>query len=403
MNKKISFGSALILTSFAVLLTFMLTFVNMNNTYNKILADTELNNRIGNKLSEIDREVRRLFIGEIDNQLLLDAIADGYVRGLGDRYAEYMPADRYMEHIRLNQGRMVGIGVEVIFVEERGGLMEVTNVTPGSPAEVGGMLIGDRICKVEDELISNLGYVETIDRIRGEADTDVTLTVLRQGEVYEEELTLTFTRREVQIQTIRYEFMRDNIGYIKVREFNQETPNEFKAALDALEELGATGFVFDVRNNGGGDLDGITDTLDYLLPEGPIIRIFYRGAREEVRYSGIENELIAPMVVLMNENTASAAELFCAALKDYEKATLIGVTTFGKGTVQSINRLSDNSALKISSARYAPPFSENYDGVGVEPHIEIRLDAESMGKPIERLSFEEDLQLLEALRILTYN
>ena len=398
MNKRISVGSALILASFVALFTYMITFLNMNYTYNRILADTELNDRITHKLAEIDREVRRLYIGEIDNQALVDAVADGYVRGLGDRYAEYMPAKRYIEHLKMAQGRMVGIGVEVLYNEDRGGLIEVMNVTVGSPAEYGGMLIGDYIYKVEGELVSSLGYMEAVNRVKGEEGTQVSLTVLR-GAAYEE-IELVFTRAEVRVQTIRYELMQDSIGYIKIREFNQETPNEFKRALDELEELGATGFIFDLRNNGGGDLQGITQTLDYLLPEGPIIRIFYRGAREEILYSKPDYELTAPMVVLMNENTASAAELFCAALKDYEKATLIGVTTFGKGTVQSINRLSDNSALKISSARYSPPFSDNYDGIGVEPHIEIRIGEEFMGRPVERLTLEEDTQLREALQVL---
>jgi carboxyl-terminal processing protease len=275
----------------------------------------------------------------------------------------------------------------------------VTNVTAGAPAENVGMLIGDYIYKIEDELVSSLGYFESVNKVKGEEGTDVNLTVLR-GANYSEEIVLTFTRAEVRIQTIKYELMQDNVGYIFIRSFNQETPNEFKEALDALEELGAVSFIFDLRNNPGGDLQGITQTLDYLLPEGPIIRIFYRGGREEVFHSGADKELIAPMVVLINENTASAAELFCAALKDYEKATLIGVTTFGKGTVQSINRLSDNSALKISSAKYAPPFSDNYDGIGVEPHTEIRLSEESMRKLVERMTLDEDLQLQEALKIL---
>ena len=401
MNKKISLGSALIFASFTVLLTFMLTFVYMSNTYNKILADTELNDRITHKLAEIDREVRRLFIGEIDNQTLLDSIADGYVRGLGDRYAEYMPAERYVEHIRMTQGRMVGIGVEVMFDNEiRGGVIEIMNVTADSPAERAGMLIGDYIYKINGEPVAGLGYAESVNRIKGEEGTDVTLTVLRGGNF--QEIEMTVTRAEVRVQTVRYELMQNNTGYIKIREFNQETPNEFKEALDNLERLGAKSFVFDVRNNPGGDLQGITQTLDYLLPEGPIIRIFYKSAREEIFYSD-ENEITMPMAVLINENTASAAELFCAALKDYEKATLIGVTTFGKGTVQSINRLSDNSALKISSARYAPPFSDNYDGIGVAPHIEIRLAEESMGKAVEKMSLEEDLQLAEALRVLAGN
>ena len=400
MNKKISLGSALILASFFALLTFMLTFVNINRVYNRILADTELSDRITHKLAEIDREVRKNFIGEIDNQKLIDSIAEGFVRGLGDRYAEYMSAERYMEHIKLNQGRMVGIGVEVMLNEHRGGVIEVTNVYAYSPAETGGMLIGDYIYKVEGELVSALGYVEAVDRVRGEEGTQVMLTILR-GEGHTEEVELTFTREVVQVQTVRYELMQGNVGYIKIRDFNRETPNEFKAALDALAGLGADRYIFDVRNNPGGDLQGITETLDYLLPEGPIIRIYYANGREEVIYSSQASELIAPMVVLINENTASAAELFSAALKDYEKATLIGVITFGKGTVQTINRLSDNSALKISSARYAPPFSENYDGVGVAPHIEVVLDEELRRVRVERLTLEQDAQLREALRVLS--
>ena len=395
MNKKISLGSALILMSFAVLLTFMITFLHLSN---RAVSGNEFNDRIMLKVSELDRIVRDNFIGEIDNQKLLESIADGFIRGLGDRYAEFMPADRFAEHLRMNQGRMVGIGVQVMFGEYRGGVIEITDVTPGSPAEIGGMLVGDYIYKVEGELISELGYFDAINKVRGEEGTNVTLTILR-GEP-REAIELVFTRAEVRVQTVRHELMQRNIGYIRISEFNQETPNEFREAIAELRDLGAMSFIFDVRNNGGGDLQGVTETLDYLLPEGPIIRIFYASGHEEVIYSTGISQLNVPMVVLVNERTASAAELFCAALKDYEKATLVGMTTFGKGTMQSITRLRDNSAVKLSNARYSPPFSDSYDGIGVIPHIEIQLPEESLRTPIERLALEEDLQLLEALRIL---
>ena len=398
MNKKISLGSALILMSFAVLLTFMITFLHISN---RAVSGTERSDRIMLKISELDRIVRDNFIGEVDNQKLLESIADGFVRGLGDRYAEFMPADRFAEHLRMNQGRMVGIGVQVMFSEYRGGVIEIINVTPGSPAETGGMLVGDYIYKIEGEFVAVLGYLESINRVRGTEGTDVTLTVLR-GEL-REMIDLVFTRAEVRVQTIRHKLMQSNIGYIRISEFNQETPNEFREAVAELRQLGASSFIFDVRNNGGGDLQGVTETLDYLLPEGPIIRIFYANGHEEVIYSTGISQLDVPMVVLINERTASAAELFCAALKDYEKATLVGVTTFGKGTMQSITRLRDNSAVKLSNARYSPPFSDSYDGIGVVPHVEIQLPDEAMRTPLERLELEEDLQLLEALRILQQN
>lgn len=399
MNKKISLGSALILMSFAVLLTFMITFVNTNNRYNKILADTELNSKITVKLAELERQIEKNYIKDIDSQKLLDGIADGYVRGLGDRYAEYMPSGRYDEYIRATQGKMVGIGVDVTFINEKGGVIQVETVYEDSPAEAGGMLEGDYIYKVEEELVSELGFVEAVNKVKGEEGTNVVLTILR-GDNHSDEIQLAFTRAEVKLQTVRHRMINSDIGYIKIKDFNQETPNEFIEAMNELEESGAVKYIFDVRNNPGGDLLGITNTLNYLLPEGPIVRIVYKDKHEESILSDAD-EITAPMVVLMNEYTASAAELFCAALKDYEKAMLIGIKTFGKGTMQSIYQLSDKSALKISSAKYNPPFSDNYDGIGIVPHLEIKLPEDLLKEKIlDKFTDEEDSQLQAAIQAL---
>jgi len=399
MDKKISLGSAIVLICFAVLLTFMITFVNVNNKYNKILANTELSDKVSQKLAELDKKARELYIGEIDNRKLLDSIAEGYVRGLGDKYAEYMNAERYAAYLNSNQGKMVGIGVEVIYSDAKGGVIEVTAVTPGSPAETGGMLAGDYIFKVEGELVSDLGYYEAVDRVRGEKDTEVKLTILR-GEEHTEELELVFIRDEVKTISVKSRIINENIGYIKIKEFNQETPNEFIKAINRLESLGAEKYIFDVRNNPGGDLQGVTQALDYLLPEGPIIRCVYKDGHEEVINSDAD-EIIAPMAVLINENTASAAELFCSALKDYEKAVLIGVKTYGKGTMQGIYKLKDQiTAFKISNARYYPPFSDSYDGIGVLPHIEIKLPDELSDKNPDKITDGEDSQLQEAIKAL---
>jgi carboxyl-terminal processing protease len=398
MNRKISLSSALVLISFAVLLTFMITFVNTNNRYNRMLATTELSDRVTLKLAELDRRAREIYIWDIDNQKLLDSIAEGYVRGLGDRYAEYMNVARYSEYLRSNQGRMVGIGIEVLPSDERGGVIEVALVMPDSPAEAGGMLEGDLIYKVGDERISSMGYAEAVDRIRGETGTSVDLTILRGGI----EIEKSFIRAEVRTQTVRSRLINGDIGYIRIRQFNQETPNEFINAVDELAAQGAEKYIFDVRFNPGGDLDGVVNTLNFLLPEGPIIRYMYKNGREEERMSD-ENEIAAPMAVLMNESTASAAELFCAALKDYEKAVLIGAQTFGKGTMQGIYQLSDRTtALKISNARYFPPFSDCYDGVGIEPHMEVSLpDGLLREKSFDRISDEEDTQLQAAIKVLS--
>ncbi|MCL2775475.1 MAG: S41 family peptidase [Oscillospiraceae bacterium] len=398
MNRKISLGAALIFVSFAVLLTFMITFVNANNRYNKVLEDTALNDKIDYKLSELDKQVNANYIGTTDNQKIADSVADGYVRGLGDKYAQYMTPDEYAQYISSNQGKMVGIGVEVLYNDFDGGVIEVTSVTPGSPAEEGGMLVGDYIYKIEGDLVSSLGYTESVNRVKGETGTDVNLTVLR-GDNHSQEVQLTFTRAEVKVETVKYRIINGSIGYVKIKEFNAETGNEFKAAMTDLANQGAVKYIFDVRDDPGGDLGGVTQTLDYLLPEGPIIRIDYKDGHEEV-ISSDANEVAAPMAVLVNGNTASAAELFCSALKDYKKATLVGVKTFGKGTMQSILQLSDNSALKISVAKYKPPFSDNYDGIGVTPNVEVQLPDDLKTVSLDKITDDQDTQLQAAISAL---
>jgi len=264
---------------------------------------------------------------------------------------------------------------------------------------------GGLIYKVEGEFISALGYTEAVSRIRGIEGTTVNITVLRDADYIDteafEEIEMSFVRAEVKTRTVQYRLIGDEIGYVKIRQFNQETPNEFINAVHELESLGAHAYIFDLRFNPGGDLEGVVDTLNHLLPEGPIIRYTYRNGKEEERRSDV-NEMIAPMAVLMNESTASAAELFCAALKDYEKAVLIGAKTYGKGTMQGIYPLGDRvTAIKISNARYFPPFSDCYDGVGIYPHVEIDLPEGLLKeKSFDKLTDEEDTQLQMAVDIL---
>jgi len=400
MNKKISLGSAVVLICFSVLLTFMITFINASNKYNKVIAETELSNKVTLKLEELDRMARAYYIGEIDSQKIMDGIAEGYVKGLSDRYAEYMNPERYAEYQKNNQGIMVGIGVEVLPSEDKGGVIEVTSVYPNSPAERGGMLTGDYIYKVEDEFVSALGYVEAVGKVKGEEGTNVNLTILR-GSDHSEEIVLTFTREQVQTQSVKHRIINGDIGYLRIKEFNQETPNEFINAVNELKANGATQYIFDVRYNPGGDLKGVTETLDYLLPEGPIIRYVYKNRDEESILSD-SDEIVAPMAVLINESTASAAELFCAALQDYGKAVLIGTKTFGKGTMQGIYPMSDGrTAFKVSNAKYYPPFSDCYDGIGVYPHMEVTLPEELLKtKSFDKLEDNEDTQLQAAIDAL---
>ncbi|MCL2813776.1 MAG: PDZ domain-containing protein, partial [Oscillospiraceae bacterium] len=239
MNKKISLGSAFILICFSVLLTFMITYVNTYNKFNANLANTGLGDRVAVKLAELERITGAYYIGEIDRQKILDGLAMGYVMGLGDRYAYYFNADEYAEYQLSNQGKLVGIGVEVMYAQEMGGVIEITLVYPDSPAMAGGMLEGDYIYKVEGELVSELGYFEAIERIRGEIGTQVALTIMRNGPDFEE-LAFELTRDEVQTQSVKYRMINGDIGYIRIKTFNRETPGEFINAVNELTAAGAS-------------------------------------------------------------------------------------------------------------------------------------------------------------------
>jgi len=187
-----------------------------------------------------------------------------------------------------------------------------------------------------------------------------------------------------------------------IQSFDLITPEQFFSAMDDLLAQGAEGFIFDLRYNPGGDLSSITKILDYLLPEGPIIRIHYKSGEEEVMKSDA-NYLNMPLAVLINGRTASAAELFSAAIKDYELGTLVGTTTYGKGTMQATMPLEDNSAVVISIAKYNPPFSDNYDGVGIAPDVEVELDEELQKVNRFKIADIDDNQLQTAIAVLNGN
>ena len=230
----------------------------------------------------------------------------------------------------------------------------------------------------------------------------MTVTIAR-GESHEEQFDVTLTRRIVEEQSVTYEAIElpnlvTPIAYIRLMDFNDTTAAQFADALSRGSEDRAHGYIVDVRNNGGGELSSILEILDMLLPEGPIVRIQYKDGTEQV-YESDANEFKAPMVVLANSNTASAAELFVSALKDYQRAVVVGTVTYGKGTVQSLIPFEDGSALRISTSMYAPPYSDNYEGIGVTPDIESELDEQYRGINLFKLAHDNDAQLQAALAL----
>ena len=399
MNKKISVSTLLIIVALAILITFQLTYIRVNNKYEKALNEIKDTQLLYDKLASVDAAYRTNFVGEIDEKTLIDTVLRGYVAGTGDKYGAYFDKERFNEILGDTNDEFVGIGINAIYDSELAAIY-VVNVMPDSPAFEAGLLPGDLITHVEGEAVGKIGYSMALNEIKGEEKTKAEITVLRDSTYIDYEIE----RRKLTDYTVYHRVYSGDrtVGIVQILGFDAGTAQQFKAAVRELLEKNVKKLVFDVRNNPGGNLEAIEEVLDYLLPEGTIIRIYDASGNEEALASDAEC-IDVPMMVLINSNTASAAELFASALRDYGKAKLIGETTFGKGTMQTIIPLYDGSAISVSSSMYAPPVSDNYEGVGVHPDIHVELSEEAKNKSVYLLSDSEDNQLITAIKEFSNN
>lgn len=399
MEKKVSLRMTVFCVLFAMLVTFMATYVCVGISMSKKTVST--GGAEYPALEEVRYYFDELYVGEYDEEEIEEYIIAGFIAGTGDKYAQYYDEDGFKALTEDLHGEMQGIGVSVIYNADVRAI-EILNVFPDSPAMEAGVMPGDLVFYVgtERESVSEIGYDAALKKLQGVAGTTADFVVLR-GENYTEEVVFSIERSKITEQTVTYRMysLDKTVGIIKISSFDTGTVQQFKDAVESLKAEGAEKLVFDVRNNPGGELNSICAILDYLLPEGPIVRTVDNAGKEDVRYSDAE-ELDMPMAVLTNENTASAAELFSSALKDYEKATLVGTLTYGKGCMQTIYRLETGGGLSLTTAMYNPPFSDNYDGIGVEPHIEVELTEEAASKNLYKLTDEEDNQLAAAVEAL---
>ena len=399
MKKKISVGASIVLVLLAALLTFQVTFAVMSVKHREEMTAAYAHLESFNKLLEVDAMYRNLYVKDLDEDELMDGILAGYVMGSGDRFGAYYPAEEFQTYMDSLNGDMQGIGVNVIWSADYGAI-EIINVMPDSPALEAGVEPGDLIVYVGDEMesVADLGYYGALAKLQGKAGTTAVFTVAR-GKHYEETVSFSILRGYVTEQTVMYHVyaLDSTVGVVKLTGFDRATPDQFFHAVQTLLAGGCTRLVVDVRNNPGGELQAICSVLDYLLPSGPVIRTVDRDGNEEVVYYSDAKALDVPMAVLVNENTASAGELFCSALQDYDKAVIVGTQTYGKGSMQTIRQLSDGSGLSVTYRYYCPPFSDNYDGVGVTPDVVVEPAGAMLEKNIYKITDEEDNQLQAAV------
>ncbi|MCC8139214.1 MAG: S41 family peptidase [Lachnospiraceae bacterium] len=337
------------------------------------------------KMAELQSYIDAYYLFDYDEEDVQESVYKGMMDGLGDPYTCYYTAEEYASFLESSSGSYSGIGA-TLQQDYSTGLITVVNTFAGSPAEQAGLLPDDILYMVEGEEVTGIDLNLVVVDLKGEAGTDVNISIVRGSEVIE----MTITRASIEVPTVEYEMLEDSIGYIAIMEFDDVTDEQFADAMEDLTSQGMESLIIDLRDNGGGLVDVTCTILDSLLPEGLIVYTEDKYGNREEEYSDAENYFDGEMVVLVNSNTASASEIFAGAIKDYGVGTLIGTQTYGKGIVQSLIPLSDGSAIKITVSRYYTPSGNNIHEVGIAPDIVLEADTES----------GEDNQLQRAIEVL---
>jgi len=356
-------------------------------------------------VAEVIDRVRREYVDRIDDRQIAESAIRGIVAEL-DRHSSYLDAEQY-EDIRINtSGNYTGIGLDVNL---DGGKVTVVTPLDGAPAARAGILPGDVVVSVNDVPVDQDNVEAAVGRMRGAPGTPVTLDVLRPGSAAP--LRFALTRTEVQVKTVTSEYLGNGLAYVRLAAFSEHTPSDLERAAADLKEAAGNepllGLVLDLRSNPGGVLDAAVRVADTFLADGLIVSGTGRVRQaqfEEFAHVGDVLETV-PAVVLVNGASASAAEIVAGALQDHGRARIIGETTYGKGSVQTVMPLGEGSAIKLTTSRYLTPSGRSINGTGIEPDVLVRsADASRQYRGAGgAVAIRDDVQLLEALRLISYD
>ena len=340
------------------------------------------------KTAAIEKIINEQYLEETDEETLADGMYAGMLASLEDPYSGYFSAENYRKLKESMEGKYTGIGL-VMQQNKESGEISVVQCYKGSPAWEAGIQAGDIICMVNGQSVEELDVTELSKTIRSDESGEIQLSLKRENEIVQ----VTVRIEEVEIPVVSSRMLENSVGYIRIQEFTDGTSGQFAEILKELQSQEMKGLIFDLRENPGGLLDAVCDTLEQILPEGLIVYTEDKnGKRIEYKCKG-ENPLEIPAVVLVNENSASAAEIFAGAVKDHNVAKLVGTTTFGKGIVQKTFPLSDGSAVKVTTSKYYTPSGVNIHGTGITPDVEVELTDEQKEEffmdELEELSLEE--------------
>ena len=392
MGKKVSLGVTVALVLLAVALTVSGTMVLSMRHFSSLVNDVSQRQAMYDYIDEIDLAARQDYI--IDEEKLRAALANGYIAGLDDPYAAYLTATEYQKAQNALAGNRTGFGLTVA---AKGTELVVLAVDTNSPAALSGIAVGDVVTMLDGEGVTSAS--STASQAKLNSMEKITLTVTHDGEPKAVELTAnTYT-----VISVSGRLVENNIGYIRITEFNNVTPLQFKTVYNELTQQGATYFLFDVRNNQGGKIEAVQEILDYLLPRGPYAKCEKKS--ETVTYSATDTyEMTAPSVTLVNGNTVGEAELFAGVLQDLSKTRLVGTTTKGKAAVQHYATIqSDKGAVRLTvGTLHRIQSGTTWKDVGLEPDVSEDLPYDKQAH-FNLMTDEEDTQLQAAVELLTSN
>ena len=327
------------------------------------------------KLAQIDALVRKYYSGEIDDTVLDDTLATAYMKAIGDKYGFYKNTEDSVAVEDSFEGNTSGIGVTV-FNDKDNNALTVFRVDSGSPAYKSGIMVGDKIVAIDGKTVAETGFAESVEAIKREIGQKAKITVLRDKKT----IDFVVTYEEFIRQCVYYEVV-ENYGYVIITAFNEATAAQFAQAYKTLMERKVKGFVFDVRDNGGGTVDSVCEMLDILVGECDLMTIVYADKSRAVSAKSDADKCDLPMAVLTNQSTASASELFAANLRDMSNAILVGNNTYGKGVVQRTYFLDDGSCVRFTVGEFLPAGGKGFNGKGLAPDFEVNFTEEEKKKP----------------------
>ena len=389
-SKSIFVKSIILTILLTAVISSMITIIIMNNEEPSTLLD-----KITSKLTTIEQIVDKDYLGEIDENKIFDETMKGYVEGLDDEYSQYFTKEELEEYKTDNiEGEFVGIGV-YIFQDTEKNAIRVLSPIKGSPAEAAGILAGDYIIQVDGENYTGEQITEATNKMKGQEGTTVKIQVLRGEETLEFEVE----RKNVRVNPVEANVFEGNIGYLKISSFDQGCSTEFTEKLEELKGKNIQSLLIDLRNNGGGIVDEATAIADLFTDKGSTLLITKdKEENEDITYSEEDKSINVPIIILTNENTASASEILAGALKDNGVAKIVGTTTFGKGVIQELLTMKDGTGLKITTNEYYTPNRNKINKVGIEPDETVELPDEY--KNTLTIPQDQDTQLNKAIELL---